>query len=187
MTAQLKVVSGTGSGMEFQIAEGSTATFGRMSPANVRVHDPWCSRRHCQIRHADGELRVTDLGSRHGTFVNGQRIAAETVLESGDKLRIGRCEMLFTLIHAETPRPDPIPVQAKSDEEPLIIPDLSCPQCGSEVAPGAAACPECQAEVSTADDLPAAAFCCPVCDGEVTGDAPMCPHCETEFSESSAS
>ncbi len=37
MTMRVKVVAGTGRDTEFQIALGSTVTFGRMAPANVRI------------------------------------------------------------------------------------------------------------------------------------------------------
>jgi pSer/pThr/pTyr-binding forkhead associated (FHA) protein len=43
---------------------------------------------HCEIEQVGGVLRVRDLGSRHGTFVNGSRINS-AYLWPGDKLTIG--------------------------------------------------------------------------------------------------
>ena len=41
-------------------------------PANaVAINDPLVSRRHCVIRHGEGRIRVADLESLNGTFVNG--------------------------------------------------------------------------------------------------------------------
>src|SRR6266498_295244 len=44
------------------------------SPAcGVRLADPTVSRRHAALELAGGALRITDLGSRNGTWVNGLR------------------------------------------------------------------------------------------------------------------
>lgn len=64
------------------------AVIGRSSDAQVRVTDPWVSRRHCEIDRADGTLVVRDLGSKHGTFVNGERTGVAHLLP-GDRLTIG--------------------------------------------------------------------------------------------------
>jgi len=63
-------------------------TLGRDPEVGIHVADRWVSRRHCQIDKIDGTLVVEDLGSRHGTFVNGQQIT-EAHLFPDDKLTIG--------------------------------------------------------------------------------------------------
>ncbi len=49
--------------------------------------DPFISGRHAEIRVAGGQLSVTDLGSRNGTFV---RIQGEQVLKHGDYVFLGQ-------------------------------------------------------------------------------------------------
>jgi pSer/pThr/pTyr-binding forkhead associated (FHA) protein len=61
---------------------------GRSVDADVCVDDRWVSREHCQIDEADGELTVRDLGSKHGTFVNGRAVSLAE-LRPGDELSIG--------------------------------------------------------------------------------------------------
>jgi pSer/pThr/pTyr-binding forkhead associated (FHA) protein len=61
---------------------------GRSPFADVRVPDCWASRRHCELNEIDGTLVVRDVGSRHGTFVNGQLVAEATLLP-GDRLTVG--------------------------------------------------------------------------------------------------
>ena len=58
--------------------------------------DDQISRFHCVIEMRRGILGVRDLGSRNGTYVNGEKIAAKQ-LRSGDKVRVGRTEFLIDL------------------------------------------------------------------------------------------
>jgi len=51
--------------------------------------DEFLSKAHAKIVvENNGALRLVDLGSRNGTFVNGKRIT-ETALVAGDEIRIG--------------------------------------------------------------------------------------------------
>jgi pSer/pThr/pTyr-binding forkhead associated (FHA) protein len=62
---------------------------GRGETVAVRIDDRWLSRRHCSLEQdASGQIVVRDLGSRHGTYINGQRIS-ESKLLPGDELSIG--------------------------------------------------------------------------------------------------
>jgi len=42
-----------------------------------------------------GELKIEDLGSLNGTFVNRRRIDSATRLESGDEVQIGKYRLSF--------------------------------------------------------------------------------------------
>jgi len=64
------------------------AMVGRSPDADIHVADPWTSRRHCEIDQINGTLVVRDIGSRHGTFVNGERVT-EAHLLPGDKVTVG--------------------------------------------------------------------------------------------------
>jgi pSer/pThr/pTyr-binding forkhead associated (FHA) protein len=63
-------------------------TFGRGPQAGIRVEDRWTSRRHCELHEVDGVLWVDDLGSTHGTHVNG-RHTVHAALADGDMLHVG--------------------------------------------------------------------------------------------------
>jgi DNA-binding CsgD family transcriptional regulator len=65
---------------------------GRGDDVHLQLDDPSISRRHALLR-ACGELIVEDLGSRNGTFVNGQRIEQSVALRLGDELAFGAYEM----------------------------------------------------------------------------------------------
>lgn len=74
---------------ELQIEVSSLpAVIGRASHADVRLDDHYISRVHCEISDLNGTLVVRDLGSKHGTFVNGVKVAQAQLLP-GDRMTIG--------------------------------------------------------------------------------------------------
>ncbi|HYH61370.1 MAG TPA: FHA domain-containing protein, partial [Solirubrobacterales bacterium] len=71
-------------------------SIGRAEDNDLTIADEKASRRHAVVFARDGQWWVADLGSRHGTCVNGQPIGEEeTILESGDSIEIGACELRF--------------------------------------------------------------------------------------------
>lgn len=68
---------------------GERAVIGRRGNATVSIQDDSVSRRHALIcRQEDGTFLIEDLGSRHGTRVNGEMVQRRC-LASGDQLQIG--------------------------------------------------------------------------------------------------
>jgi transcriptional regulator with GAF, ATPase, and Fis domain len=61
---------------------------GRDPAAAIPVEDRTLSRRHCRVYAGPDGWRVTDLGSRNGTFLNGTPIL-DNRLEEGDKIELG--------------------------------------------------------------------------------------------------
>ena len=47
------------------------------------------SATHAEIQHVGGVWRLSDLGSRNGTFLNGQRLTTDAPLRVGDRLSLG--------------------------------------------------------------------------------------------------
>jgi len=74
--------------------EREEVILGRALEADVRINDTRVARRHARIAAiADSEHKatnyvITDLNTRSGTYVNGQKIKQET-LQNGDKITIG--------------------------------------------------------------------------------------------------
>jgi pSer/pThr/pTyr-binding forkhead associated (FHA) protein len=78
----------------FRVLPGSVRTIGRAAGADFIVDAALVSRVHCRLTAlTDGQLEVRDLDSTNGTFVNGNRVDV-TRLASGDKLQVGRVELL---------------------------------------------------------------------------------------------
>ncbi|WP_366180709.1 DUF3662 and FHA domain-containing protein [Actinomyces timonensis] len=73
---------------------GQVTVIGRGSEADIIVDDSGVSRRHLEIRLTQGHAIATDLGSTNGTFVEGHRVDAATLLD-GNTLTIGRTRIMF--------------------------------------------------------------------------------------------
>ncbi|MEA2163201.1 MAG: transport system ATP-binding/permease protein [Thermoanaerobaculia bacterium] len=79
-------VDGALNGQEFEIPPTGLVV-GR--EGHVRVPDEFLSRRHFEVGpDPDGTIRVRDLGSRNGTFLNTLP-AQNTKVQSGDEIRAG--------------------------------------------------------------------------------------------------
>jgi diguanylate cyclase (GGDEF)-like protein len=96
----LTVLTGTSTGKMFKLPRG-TAMIGRAHDAEVRIIDDGVSRHHARLRYDTGGLWVSDLDSRNGTFVNGEKITAATPLKNGDKVQIGAATVLRFAYHDE--------------------------------------------------------------------------------------
>ncbi len=65
-------------------------TIGRSSMNDLPISDKMLSRQHARIvRDTDGGLTVEDLGSRNGTFLNGDRLSMIQPLKPGDRITVG--------------------------------------------------------------------------------------------------
>ena len=79
----------------FRILPGGVKTIGRATGADFIVDAALVSRVHCRLTALpDGQLELRDLESTNGTFVNGIRIGQPLRLVSGDRLQVGRVELV---------------------------------------------------------------------------------------------
>lgn len=62
---------------------------GRLPDSDLVLSHPYVSRRHAEIVCEDGRFYVVDLGSRHGTYLNGDLIRGRARLHEGDSLGFG--------------------------------------------------------------------------------------------------
>jgi predicted component of type VI protein secretion system len=61
---------------------------GRREDCDFRIPLGEISRKHCRLIRDGEALRIEDLGSSNGTFVNGERVQ-ESALQPGDTLQMG--------------------------------------------------------------------------------------------------
>jgi pSer/pThr/pTyr-binding forkhead associated (FHA) protein len=131
----LTVLNGALAGKRFIFRHPALCTIGRSADCEVRVpNDPEyldVSRHHCLLDIDPPHLRVSDFGSRNGTFVNGvnigQRLKAnglefipvvdlpEYPLKEGDHIRVGQIIFQVGVGEAED---DASPLEAVIDAMP---------------------------------------------------------------------
>jgi pSer/pThr/pTyr-binding forkhead associated (FHA) protein len=69
---------------------------GRSGDVDIPLDDAGVSRRHAEIHVVDGRVRVVDLGSTNGTFVDGERVTTAE-LRDGSTITVGRSRLTFRL------------------------------------------------------------------------------------------
>ena len=84
----LKLVAANGS-QAVTVPAGRTLVVGRSSACDVPIRDLTVSRHHGEVEAAAAGLRVRDLGSTNGTFINGVRIS-EGVASPGTRVAFGK-------------------------------------------------------------------------------------------------
>ncbi len=102
MAAQYQLVmhSGPTPGKVFPL-EGDVITIGREAGNAIIINDAEVSRKHSQFVFQGGKVILTDLGSTNGTFVDGQRLTGQHVLQSGQIISLG--EQISLLFEAVIP------------------------------------------------------------------------------------
>jgi pSer/pThr/pTyr-binding forkhead associated (FHA) protein len=88
---------------------GGLTRIGRRPEMDLVLADTMVSGAHAEVRLIGEVYAVADAGSRNGTFVNEQQIAAPTTLADGDTIRVGSTKIAFA-----QPQPAPVPAPAPS-------------------------------------------------------------------------
>ena len=112
MQVLLKIIGGKHEGREIKISVPEFI-IGRGEGAHLRPASDMISRKHCSIKVADGKVIVSDMGSRNGSFVNGEKLEKPHEAKSGDKIRVGRLQ--FELIM------DPVKPGAKKPKVKNVV------------------------------------------------------------------
>jgi hypothetical protein len=90
------VIKSNGQEIDRRVLSGATV-IGRAPDCDVAVRDILLSRRHCRFEESGEVWLLTDLQSKNGTIVNGERIEAPIVLMDNDIIRLGRSKITFSL------------------------------------------------------------------------------------------
>src|SRR4051795_13164578 len=101
---------------------------GRDPQCQLRPASPAISKQHCALTVRDAKAFVRDCGSTNGTFINGEQVAGEREVKSGDRLKVGPLEFDLRIdVAAPTPAPaaPARPAAAKPGSKPGAKPAAS--------------------------------------------------------------
>jgi adenylate cyclase len=87
-----------------RVPPGRTIVVGRAAECDLSIQDPTVSRRHAEVELMDGELRIQDLGSTNGTFLNGRKVK-EALAPAGARVAFGK--VTFDVLRDQLPVPLP--------------------------------------------------------------------------------
>src|SRR5438874_2071481 len=90
---------------------GRKLVVGRAVTSDVPIYDPTISRRHAEVVLTESGVRVTDLGSSNGTFLNGAKIT-EAEAGANDVVTFGKVAFRVKEVTAPMPRPQVVPTPA---------------------------------------------------------------------------
>jgi len=122
MDVKLVMFKPDGQRKEFEVRR-DTSSIGRAEDCTFRVPLLNVSRKHCELILGEDELRVRDLASSNGTYVNNRRIN-ETALKAGDRLMVG--PVVFTLqVDGEPAEITPIRTKVQQVPEPASASEAS--------------------------------------------------------------
>jgi predicted component of type VI protein secretion system len=111
---------------------------GRREDCDFRIPLGDISRKHCRLIKEENSLKIEDLGSSNGTYVNGKRIH-EAELQAGETVQIG--PVVFVVQLDGTPADDelrpwePEPAAAENGEEEPMVEFEDSEESGATSAP----------------------------------------------------
>jgi Nif-specific regulatory protein len=92
----------------FRLLPPAEAVVGRTSSNQIVIRTDQASRRHARFFWDNGQWQIEDLGSRNGTFHNGQRISEPRTLDDRDLIEIAGYTIQFTRrIEGSSANPQP--------------------------------------------------------------------------------
>lgn len=92
--AMLLVQEGNSPKTQWPLAK-AVMVIGRETDSDVQIDDRQVSRRHAQITQTDHGYTLHDLGSKNGTYLNGEVVTQEPrLIRNGDEVSIALCAKL---------------------------------------------------------------------------------------------
>ncbi|MBL8919042.1 MAG: FHA domain-containing protein [Myxococcaceae bacterium] len=91
---KLEIVGGPDAGKKKRF-KGVRMVIGRTPGVDLQLSDQSVSRKHIELIHSDEGTLLRDLGSGNGTKLNGKKISADTMLNNGDEIQIGKTKIRF--------------------------------------------------------------------------------------------
>ena len=167
----------------FEVEEAGF-TIGRAKENDYVAPGQKCSREHCKFELEGEGVKVMDLGSRNGTFVNDKRVKGR-MLSPGDVVKVGdltvffetesskksgmvKCPSCFNMIPKDATECEHC---GEEMDELGLVP--RCGTCQKEQSHGGAFCTECGSDLKTGKSPNS----CVQCQQVIVGAPDLCPAC----------
>lgn len=121
---KLRFVAGKYEGGEFRLPPEGEVLIGRGAELPVVLAEDMVSRKHAKLTIRGDLVKIEDLGSTNGTFVNGERVKSAE-LKAGDRILIGTS--IMKLLATEAPEP------ARPRRPSAAVPPLPADRVGARV------------------------------------------------------
>ena len=95
LQARIKVVGGADEGKAWVLHTAQEYMVGRGADNEVRLTDRTVSSVHARLEWQGGIWFLSDLGSKHGSYVQGQKLKGRKALFDGDVIRMGKTLLEF--------------------------------------------------------------------------------------------
>lgn len=90
-------------GVQAARLDGDKVSVGKGDANDIVISgDPAVSRVHLLFELVGSEWTVRDLGSRNGTFLNGERLSTTRLLHTADELRLGATRLVYRVTGASS-------------------------------------------------------------------------------------
>lgn len=128
----LHFLEGENEGVEIKLTPPREIYIGRSEESDVFLGEKKISRKHCQILVSEDQVRIVDLESTNGSFVNSKKIS-EQKLKNGDKIKVGS-SLIEVQIQSKAAAESEAPTGAKSKEKsvPPKAPPKKAPEKAKE-------------------------------------------------------
>lgn len=138
MPVSLRIVRGKHEGRVFDLRGATRAVIGRAPDATITLDDDFLSRKHCRVDFDEDAVRLIDLHSTNGTFINRKRVetaevAREDFFQAGGNLFqvLSRKRRPSSMDGFLCPR-----CRQAVSLEPADGGEVACSHCGRTSAPG---------------------------------------------------
>lgn len=103
-SVRLRIKAGPEAGKAFDLSH-EAQVIGRSEAADLVVPHPEVSQRHARIVFQEGQYFIEDLGSRNGTFLNGNAVGGLQALKDGDEVFLGP-NIILVFSQPQTGKPE---------------------------------------------------------------------------------
>ena len=100
------------------VVSPSGLKIGRTAPADIIVAGSEVSRAHCLVELSGEQVRVSDLNSTNGTFIDNKRINQSEILSVGSVLRVGSVSFEYEIRARADMPPHGTPISFNPGRQP---------------------------------------------------------------------